>query len=108
MISLVDDAIEAYVTGQTTPATALHERLREATLGQTDMPQMQVGPVEGRLLTILTRLCRAQLAVEIGTFTGRPRGTVMSLIHRAKRKLRGAIEAQAGGDAVSEGGGTSR
>jgi caffeoyl-CoA O-methyltransferase len=70
MISLVDDAIEVYVTEQTTPATALHERLREATLAQTDLPQMQVGPVEGRLLTILTRLCRAQLAVEIGTFTG--------------------------------------
>lgn len=70
MLSLVDDALEAYATAHTTPGTAVHEHLREATLSQTDLPQMQVGPVEGRFLTILTRLCRAQLAVEVGTFTG--------------------------------------
>ena len=48
-------------------------------------------------------------AREIGAFTGRPRGTALSLIlYRAKRKLRGAIEAQAGGDAASGVGGSSR
>ena len=47
-------------------------------------------------------------AREIRAFTGRPRGTALSLIHRAKRKLRGAIEAQAGGDAASGVGGSSR
>jgi caffeoyl-CoA O-methyltransferase len=31
---------------------------------------MMVGATEGRLLTILARLCNTRLAVEIGTFTG--------------------------------------
>ena len=69
MLSLVDDALEAYATAHTTPGTAVHGRLREATLSQTDLPQMQVGPVEGRFLTILTRLCRAQLAVAFSSLT---------------------------------------
>ena len=70
MLSLVSDALEAYAGEHTTPGTAVHGRLREATLSQTDLPQMQVGSIEGRLLTILTRLCQAKLAVEVGTFTG--------------------------------------
>lgn len=35
-------------------------------------------------------------AQEVGALTGRPRGTVLSLIHRAKRKLRNELEARAG------------
>ena len=31
---------------------------------------MQVGPIEGRLLMLLVKLCSAKRAVEIGTFTG--------------------------------------
>jgi RNA polymerase sigma-70 factor (ECF subfamily) len=42
-------------------------------------------------------------AEEIGALTGRPRGTVLSVIHRAKRKLRRAIEAR-DADAASAGG----
>ncbi len=37
-------------------------------------------------------------AREIAAFTDRPRGTVLSLIHRAKRKLRRALEAKAAGE----------
>jgi caffeoyl-CoA O-methyltransferase len=31
---------------------------------------MQVDPVQGSLLTVLARAAKAQLAIEIGTFTG--------------------------------------
>ena len=70
MLSLVHESIEQYAAAHTTPGNDIHGRLREVTVEQTDLPQMQVGPIEGRFLTILTRLCRAELAVEVGTFTG--------------------------------------
>ena len=70
MLSLVDDAIEAYAAAHSAPVSALHERLRAETLAGTTLPQMQVGPVEGRLLMLLARIAGARRAVEVGTFTG--------------------------------------
>lgn len=70
MLTLLDKNIEAYAYEHTTPSGELFDDLREVTLAETDMPQMQVGRIEGQLLTLLTRLCRATFAVEIGTFTG--------------------------------------
>ena len=70
MLSLVDDAIEAYAAAHTSPVSDLHDRLRAETLARTTVPQMQVGPVEGRLLMLLARIASARFAVEVGTFTG--------------------------------------
>ena len=36
-------------------------------------------------------------AEEIGRITSRPRGTILSLLHRAKRKLRGLLGGEGGG-----------
>lgn len=69
-LTLVPDAIERYAVAHSSPMDDVYERLREETLTSTDLPQMQVGPLEGRLLTLLTRLTGARLAVEVGTFTG--------------------------------------
>lgn len=70
MDRLVDKALEDYAVGATTPASPLHQRLALETWDSMDCPQMQVGAIEGRLLTLLVRLCGARRAVEIGTFTG--------------------------------------
>ena len=70
MLTFLSETIEEYITAHCTPESNLHRRLREETYGCTEKPQMLVGAVEGRLLTILARLCNARLAVEVGTFTG--------------------------------------
>jgi len=70
MERIVDKRLEEYAKGATTPATELHRRLAVETWDSIDCPQMQVGAIEGRLLTILVRLCGARRAVEIGSFTG--------------------------------------
>jgi caffeoyl-CoA O-methyltransferase len=69
-LDIVAPDIEQYCIEKTTAVPDLYERLREETYRETDIPQMQVGPLEGRLLMLLTKLARAELAVEIGTFTG--------------------------------------
>ncbi len=69
-LTLVPEAIEAYAVQHTSALPELYERLRRETLERTEWPQMQVGPMEGRLLKLLARLTGARLAVEIGTFTG--------------------------------------
>lgn len=70
VLTLVDEAVERYATEHTVALDPVYERLRKATWDSTDCPQMQVGPLEGRLLCFLARLSGARRAVEIGTFTG--------------------------------------
>ncbi len=70
MLTLVPDAIEAYAQAHTSASPRVHAELREYTNAHTDLPQMLVGDMEGRLLYLLTKLTNARLAVEIGTFTG--------------------------------------
>ena len=70
MKPLVDPALEAYCAASTTPVTELHERLKTETYADVAQPQMQVGPIEGRLLMLLVRLSGARRALEIGTYTG--------------------------------------
>ena len=70
MLTLVAEAIENYARQHTTPRHPVYERLRDVTLRDATCPQMQVGPLEGTLLTLLARLTGARRAVEIGTFTG--------------------------------------
>lgn len=70
MKPLVAPELEAYCAASTTPVRDLHERLRVETYADVDKPHMQVGPIEGRLLMLLVKMCGAKRAVEIGTFTG--------------------------------------
>jgi caffeoyl-CoA O-methyltransferase len=70
MLSLVSEALSAYAVEHTSAVPALYDRLRDETLAEVPLPQMQVGPLEGRLLTLLARLIGARRAVEVGTYTG--------------------------------------
>lgn len=67
---MIDPAIEAYAAEHTGPLPELYERLRQETRESTDLPQMQVGRLEGRLLKLVAQLMGAKRAVEVGTFTG--------------------------------------
>jgi len=70
MLTLVPEEVEAYAVANTKPVPPLLEELRNYTLSNTSMPQMQVGPIEGNFLKVLARIIGARRIVEIGTFTG--------------------------------------
>jgi len=70
MLKIVPAEIEEYAVSVGSPVAGLYDALREETYAQAEMPQMQVGPLEGRTLKMLVQLSRAQRAIEIGTFTG--------------------------------------
>jgi predicted O-methyltransferase YrrM len=52
------------------PVDEVLAELHEATVALGRVAGMQVGPDQGQLLTLLTRLVGARKAVEVGTFTG--------------------------------------
>jgi caffeoyl-CoA O-methyltransferase len=52
------------------PDPVLQELSRETAARYPHQAHMQVDPVQGSLLTVLTRAVKAQLAIEVGTFTG--------------------------------------
>ncbi len=70
MIQLVPEKIEEYAMRQTTPVPALLDELRDVTYSTMDLPQMQVGVLEGTFLQLLVRLSGARRGLEIGMFTG--------------------------------------
>jgi predicted O-methyltransferase YrrM len=60
-----------YILAHSTPADALLADLAEVTAARfPDFTSLQIGPEQGRFMTMLTRLAGARSAVEVGTFTG--------------------------------------
>lgn len=70
MSGFVDPEVEAYAEAHTEPSDDVLVRLAEETRERTTVPQMMVGPVEGRFLAFLVRALRAKRVLEVGTFTG--------------------------------------
>jgi predicted O-methyltransferase YrrM len=70
-MEIIDPRVSEYVLAHCTPADPVLRELviktREVTGGAAGM---QVAPDEGTLLTMLTQLVGARLAVEVGVFTG--------------------------------------
>jgi caffeoyl-CoA O-methyltransferase len=63
--------LNAYLTAHSTPPDAvLRELATETAERYPNEVGLQVAPELGTLLTLLTRLARAQTAIEVGTFTG--------------------------------------
>lgn len=67
---LVDPEIASYADSLTSTGHPLYARLVEETAATMLVPGMQLGRVEGRLLTLLAQLVGARRAIELGTFTG--------------------------------------
>ena len=70
MLTLVPEEIERYCKDHTSPVPSVFDSLTKVTQDKTELPQMQVGPVEGTFLKLLARACAARRIVDIGTFTG--------------------------------------
>ena len=70
MLSFVPEEIEKYAERHTSPEPPLYQALAEETQAKTELPQMQVGIVEGMFLKLLIRTMGARRVLEIGTFTG--------------------------------------
>ena len=70
MSFIVPKKIEAYAARHTEKESSLLKRLVRATYRRTEIPQMQVGHLEGAFLRLLVHLTRARRILEIGTFTG--------------------------------------
>ena len=67
----MDQAVVAYAERFSAAPDEIQRDLIETTraLGD-DVAIMQIGPVQGAFMTVLTRVLQPRLAVEIGTFTG--------------------------------------
>jgi caffeoyl-CoA O-methyltransferase len=70
MLSLLSEPLEHYVLEHSMPESELHGRLRDETQATLNLPQMQVGALEGGLLRLLVQLSGARRVLEVGTFSG--------------------------------------
>ena len=70
MLTLVPETIEEYARKHTQKESELFCALVKETYAQTNLPEMQVGHLEGTFLRLLVRITRAKRVLEIGTFTG--------------------------------------
>jgi predicted O-methyltransferase YrrM len=68
--SLLPPEVAAYIAERTAPPDAVLVDLQARTRELGRVAGMQIGPDQGALLTLLTRLVGAHRAVEVGTFTG--------------------------------------
>jgi caffeoyl-CoA O-methyltransferase len=63
--------LQDYIASHSSPPDpVLQELSRETATRYPQQAHMQIDPVQGSLLTVLTRAVKARLAIEIGTFTG--------------------------------------
>jgi caffeoyl-CoA O-methyltransferase len=70
MIPIVNEDIERYAEAHSTPDPPYLVEVAETTRTSTAVPQMMVGPLEGRFLATLVSMLQASRVLEIGTFTG--------------------------------------
>ena len=69
-MQFLDPALEHYAEANTTPEPAYLRELAEETRASIEMPQMLSGHVQGRFLSLMSRLLAPKLVLDIGTFTG--------------------------------------
>ncbi len=69
-ITQLDEALLAYMDTHSSPPDEVQRDLIAVTETLGDAGRMQIGAVQGSFMTMLVRLLRPQLAVEVGTFTG--------------------------------------
>jgi caffeoyl-CoA O-methyltransferase len=67
----LSQALHDYVVAHSMqPDDILHELANETAKRYGDLAGMQIGPEQGTLMTLLTKMIGARDAVEVGTFTG--------------------------------------
>ncbi|RVU01310.1 O-methyltransferase [Mucilaginibacter limnophilus] len=69
-MEILDPTLQAYLEAHTDPEPAHLQKINRDTHLKVLKPNMLSGHYQGRLLSILSKMLRPKLAVEIGTFTG--------------------------------------
>lgn len=69
-MQFLDPALDRYAELNTTPEPSYLRELAEETRTSIEMPQMLSGHVQGRFLSLMSRLLAPRLVLDIGTFTG--------------------------------------
>jgi|tagenome__1003787_1003787.scaffolds.fasta_scaffold20175489_2 caffeoyl-CoA O-methyltransferase len=67
---VITPELHDYLLAHTAPVDDVQRSLIEETAKLGRVSGMQIGPEQGRFMTILTQMVGATLAVEVGTFTG--------------------------------------
>ena len=69
--SIIDDAVVGYALAHSSGPDQLQQALIDATSAATGSAAgMQISPLQGAFMSILTSILRPTFAVEVGTFTG--------------------------------------
>lgn len=69
-MNFLDPAIDNYSSSHSAPESELLAELSRETHLKTTMPRMLSGHLQGRLLSLLSKLVNPEMILEIGTFTG--------------------------------------
>ena len=69
-MEFLDPRLEAYVENHTTEEPALLQRLNRETWSKVLQPRMLSGHIQGRVLSMFSKMIRPQQILEIGTYTG--------------------------------------
>ncbi len=69
-MDLIDPKLAAYSQSHSTPESALLSRINRETHANVLMPQMLSGHLQGRLLSMISKMIRPKSILEIGTYTG--------------------------------------
>src|ERR1041385_4043093 len=69
-MNFIDEKIEKYAEAFSTAEPAHLQNLARETNLKTYMPRMLSGHLQGRILSMLSKIVQPKLIVEVGTFTG--------------------------------------
>ncbi|HTL83154.1 MAG TPA: O-methyltransferase [Bacteroidia bacterium] len=69
-MNFIDPQIEQYAINASSPESELLARISRETFLKTYMPRMLSGHLQGRILSMFSKMLAPKLIVEVGTFTG--------------------------------------
>jgi len=69
-MEIIPKDIEQYIADHTSPQSALLHKIERETYLQENMARMVSGHIQGRLLSMISKLIKPKRILEIGTFTG--------------------------------------
>ncbi len=69
-MQFIEPALEKYAETFTDPEPEYLKELAEETRANVELPQMLSGHLQGRFLSMISKLLRPKLVIDIGTFTG--------------------------------------
>ncbi len=69
-MEIVEPSLNQYAEAHTSPESELLKRINRETYAEVLMPRMLSGHLQGRLLSMISRMIRPSLILEVGTYTG--------------------------------------